>query len=358
MQKTLDFLIKILNVDINSITVLDNINCIDKTINSEYVVLINDNIFNSTSSLINYKLSPKLTRMARTVAAFENPLFAQKGLIFEFEKNKIKNKQDAVITWASGKDFCHKSSVKVFVNSLKYCGFIGDKLVFTHDMDIESREYFTDEGFIVVDVNPSDVEVLLRDRHRAYYEYLCEHDYRYVTLVDSKDVIFQCDPTDFITNEDKQIYFVDEGKKHKDCDWNKNEQFQLQNCINSNKYRTNYENWPVVCGGTILGCSKSIKQLIIQLWSTALFTKNCTDQATLNFLYNNFYLDDEKYMLVDPNYHCLVATADLPSENKPIFKNNVLFNSILDKPYCIWHQWDRTEYKNQILEYYLGSFKN
>jgi hypothetical protein len=301
------------------------------------------------------ELSPKLTRMARTVASLEDHKnnFAQKGLVF-VPRTDFSLKTDAVLTWASGKDFCKLPSLKVFVNSLNSCGFNGDKLVFTHDMEIEFREYLEDRGFKVIDVLPSEVNLVVRDRFLAWHRHLCKVSYRYVMLMDFKDVCFQRNPIEYLAKSQQTgLWFVSEGKLHEDCDWNSKDQAVLQNYSLKPKNfvvpDTVWKKWDVICGGTILGLADSVKNLILSVWSMNVGT-HCTDQAVLNYIYHTFYHLENNVAVADPQFCPLVVTADLPSKPSPTYSHGRIYHSLLDEQYYVWHQWDRTPYARWILE--------
>jgi len=297
-----------------------------------------------------YELSSKLTRAARSIALLENNpcnYFPYYGLVFVKSKPFVP-KQDAVITWAGGEEFCKLPTVKAFVNSLNSCGFNGDKLVFTHDMSIEIREYFETNDFKVVDFNPNEFEWVLRDRFFAWYQFLTTVNYRYVCLLDCKDIIFQKNPIEFLEQTNKKLYFVGEGKLHSECSWNSNDQ---NNCQHSSvsKLKFPFDDWEVICGGTILGIADNIKKLIIQIWSTTFMTKSCTDQAVLNLIYQLFYRNDPDSFFADPRTCNLCVTADLPKNPLPVVKDDVFYHSIIDEPYYFYHQYDRIPNTKNIL---------
>ena len=301
-----------------------------------------------------YALSPQITRMLRTIAAFEcsaeSNHFFHHGLVFVKKEVKIKAK-DAIITWCSGKEFCKNPGIKVFVNSIKSSNTNADKFVFTHDMEMEDREYFSNEGFEVIDCNPDEIQLVVRDRFYVWSKYLFKNDYRYVALLDCKDVIIQSNPFEFLEKKpEKKLFFIGEGKKHKDCEWNTQDQIKLQQ--NTKNFKLDFNDWEVICAGTILGYSQDVRELIKQIWSTTLMSNTpCSDQSVLNFLYNLFY--KEKYFeLADPTVYNLCATADLPHENQPYMADGFLYHNSLKEKYFLFHQWDRTKYKLELLEKY------
>lgn len=318
-----------------------------------------------------YVLSAKSTRQLRELAFFENIIpnynhFYNNGLVFIREKNiktysgseidwgsdkfsvRVKDETDnAIITWASGKEFCKNPGIKVFVNSLNRCGYKGHKIVFTHDMDIDVREYFEKNNFEIIDVNPNECKWVVRDRFLAWNKFLQKSNFSHVGLFDCKDVVFQADPLLVW----RGLTLISEGKKHKDCDWNTQDQKNLRK---SNYYFSTYEfkEDPVICAGTIMGDKNEISNLCASIWTSTLLSGRCTDQAVLNFLYKNVY---SKACLSNPVLDNICLTADLPKESPPIIKDGLFCNALTGRPYQIYHQYDRVpENKKIIYERYLN----
>lgn len=310
---------------------------------------------------LGYRLDPTLTRQTRLISYMEinspDNLFAVNGLVFcKREREAFSSEQDAIITWAAGEDFCKKASVKVFVESLNRTTYRGYKFVFTHDMDMESREYFERSGFRIFDVSPSQCEWILRDRYKVYHDFLKRRKFKTVFLLDAKDIVFQTNPSEAFEETDRKLHFVAEGKLHSECDWNTKDQHNLQSDIanKTKNYLVDFRDWEVLCGGTIVGCSKAIKELTMLVWLGTLFTNASTDQAMLNYVYRHFYQNDSRCMIVDPRIHDLVATADLPKNPEPVVDSDfVIKHRETSEPYCLWHQWDRTKYHDSIIKKYL-----
>jgi hypothetical protein len=232
-------------------------------------------------------------------------------------------------------------------DSLIESGFDGRKIVFTNDMDLSYRQYLGNMGYEIIDVNSLDSPFCLRDRHLAWYKFLSKSNLEFVYLLDVKDVVFQTFPK--INNQEK-VFLVSEGKTHSECLWNVGDQSALQS---RTQFICQFLDWEVLCGGTIFGNVSKLKNFLLQVWTIGAFASaNCTDQAIINYVYHNFFKEDSDFQIIDPRTSSLVATADLPYNPKPIFKDGTLFHSTLNEPYSIWHQWDRTEEKHQILEKY------
>lgn len=301
-----------------------------------------------------YKLRAKSTRICKSLCFFEpiNPItnhFYNNGLVFVREDLLEKEKPEsnsAIITWASGKEFCKNPGIKVYVNSLNNC-FNGHKIVFTHDMDIDTREYFEQNNFEIIDADPNNCKWLVRDRFLEWFKYLSKTNYHYVGLFDCKDVVFQENPLFTCCG----LALISEGKLHSDCDWNTKDQSCLRSGSSFSTEPFSYD--PVICAGTILGEQEYVKNLCLNIWSGTSLSGKCTDQAVLNYLYKFAYKGIAA--LIDPIFDNICLTANLPKSHPPIIKDGVFCNSLTGKPYQIYHQYDRVpENKKIIYERYLN----
>ena len=288
-------------------------------------------------------------------------------------------KLDAIFAWASGDEFCELPEFNVFLKSIKRMekrsGFRGDVLIFTHDMNSHIRQKLLADGFDVIDVDPSEIHMVVRDRFLAMYKWMCANPNKYqnVLLVDSKDVVFQSDPFDYMRTENmppgndpyKEKEFVAlcmEGGLHYQSEWNAMNQVKYQ--VNVKEFEINFGRWPVINSGFIIGSYEEIKNLSLLIWSNTLSTlQPISEQASLNYLSPLLVLD-KTYMMIDPKEHALCATGeaivrDWLSEGGDDlgfeFKNGKIYNAKLDVPYAAFHQWERTYLKNLILEQYEES---
>lgn len=302
-----------------------------------------------------FKLDVNLTNSLKTIATLECPTvdneFAYSGLVFV--KDFFVNKDNATITWASGDRFCYLPEFKIYLKSLsKFDSF--DKLIFTHDMSIETRLMIEDYGFRIIDANPNklpSVKRIVRDRYLIYAEFLQNCRYKKVILTDSKDVVFQADP--FVRLEENSIYLVNEGMLHKQSDWNINDQSKWQQSTKNFTY--DFEDWCVINGGSIFGDKDLVREICFSVWIANICSKDLgTDQATINYLYHTYYKNDKRVKLVNPNENNLMATGEPIVQGifNAEFNENIGLN-LNGKPYCMIHQWERTPYRN----YYYEKFK-
>ncbi len=270
--------------------------------------------------------------------------------------------KDLILTWIGGKEFCEHPGVSVFLNSIKKVGFDGDVVVFTSDMPDVFRTKLYRYGYKIVDIPRNQVSIIVFDRFLHYWEFLIKSNYRNVFQVDSKDVVFQQNPSD-IFQESGKVYFIPEGMIHFVSIWNNADQFKFQRHILPNG-RSEWHDWPVLNAGTIIGDAKVLADFNLLLWNTTCrspFLKTpemeisaFTDQAALNYLYYCYIHKDPKFASFEmqKNNFCLTgeAVAQGYLKIKPYFENGLVRDE--NGTFCMFHQWERTEFKDTILNDY------
>lgn len=280
----------------------------------------------------------------------------------------MQQPKDLILTWMSGDKFCQSPYVKVFIKSLKRVEN-ADVVCFTHQMPSDIRTLLKEESIIVRDVPPETVPFILRDRYMIFWDYLLDHGdrYRYVLSTDSKDVLVQRNPFDWVAEWKKRfdkisgrknfldrfVIFVSEGFQMKDSPWNKSEQFEFQRDILSPFMISREESW-VLNSGVCLGTPDAIKNYFFLLWAVAI--KNigqCTDQACLNYLYN-YLKEDETYSVTQPAHDTFCLTGEAIKEGfltKTEFRDGMfgLVRNGQFESYFLVHQWDRLENADKVL---------
>lgn len=277
-------------------------------------------------------------------------------------------KENLVLTYASGDSIFKNDCFWVYVNSLKNIEN-ADAVILTHDMPDEARDKLISKGIEIVDVSAKDIHFLYRDRHLSFYNYLNNHGhkYKYVLVTDSRDVVFQANPFEWIAlwkeryknikgNLDFLNHFVvmiSEGFKMSRSGFACIEHFEFQRDVPMPYMKEDKDRW-VVNGGTFLGTPRALQDFHFLVWITTMKTiGRCTDQATINWLM--YYLDnDEAYQVSFPQHDNLCLTGEGVKEGavEPILKDGKLFNP-KEKLYYMIHQWDRLEgLKEEILALY------
>ena len=324
---------------------------------------------------IGYTLDAGLTRVCRQLSCFDahlwsdiNNHFDDTGLIFK--RDEPRDYTEAVaLTYLSGDKFFNQKMVDVYLKSIgRY--FPGDLIVFTHDLNIENREKLEDLGFRIIDTYPDEVLCVVLDRWYPMWKFLCNEgqNYKYVVVTDAKDVVFQDNPVDFLKTIDKEEFLLlhYEGMNHEDCEWNKRDQAALQEDL---RRKHPFDKAPIFNGGSQAGTPRRLKEFAFLIWSGMyLHMKQDTvterrekkgwaesEQALLNYLCFEM-LKDPSVVVADPSKDWYGATGEpikLGLANHPTeFKDGKIINPTLKRPYSLVHQWERTAYRDDILNSY------
>jgi len=269
---------------------------------------------------------------------------------------------NALVTWASGQEFCNSEGFSVFLKSIALVD--ADVYVLTHDMPETIREHLAELSINVVDVPTKNVHFLLRDRHYHFWQFInndrCLH--HFYGFVDCKDVIFQSDPFIFFKqrgycadDDFRAVFLTCEGMEHKDSAWNLNDQFQAQ--IDVREFKFSCEANPVINGGVVFGKGACLMNHFFLLWATTLKSSgNCTDQGVLNYLYHFLQRQTtDQYIVCDPRRDTFCLTGEAIKHNmfEVKFEDN-LYKNLAGDPYVMVHQWDRLAQKQVIIEKWLG----
>jgi hypothetical protein len=261
-----------------------------------------------------------------------------------------------IFTWASGEKFLALPEVNVYFKSLKKYHPQCVSIVFTHDMPAEFVAKLEDAGHLIEAVDAP--KFLIRDRHLEYSRFIQTNldPLDNVIFSDCKDVVFQRNIFQYVEEMDMVRQFIllcDEGMQQYQSEWNAMEQFKLRS--QANGFEINFTNLPVLNGGFIYGTAELLADFALTVWSTTLFTQNVTDQGVINFLYY-FKRHDRRYRVMSPQNMDYVVTGETIKQDlfKPLFENGLIIHPTSNKPYCAFHQWDRTVYKDEILSGYLN----
>jgi len=263
-------------------------------------------------------------------------------------------KRNLALAYASGEPLFRGDGFATFLETFR--GNVdADLAVVTHDIPDDVRDDLEADGVRVV---PSaDVHFLYRDRHLSFYRFLNDHGHRYghVLVADSRDVLFQADPFDWVA-EWKSRYgsitgdhrFLDhfvvltaEGFKMADSGFACVEHFEFQRDVPMPYMCEDKDRW-VINAGVFLGTPRALQDWHFLVWTTTMKTiGRCTDQATVNWLMRHLE-DDDAYQVSFPSHDNLCLTGEGVKEGavRPEVRNGRLYNE-LGKPYYLVHQWDR-----------------
>jgi hypothetical protein len=199
----------------------------------------------------------------------------------------------------------------------------------------------------------------LRDRWKVFHDDLWRSrgHYRYVCISDARDVLFQADPFPLLAARLQvrgcQVLVFAEGMAHRQCAWNTNEQqaFQ-QSCV---PWQAPFADWPVANGGVVMGQFEEVRQLCLLLWIAALrIAGRCSDQAAMNYLLHVPLREVSTFQVERPLDSVLVVTGQgVQKGHVGVFFDGQVRHPETHEPYCLVHQWDRTEYRKDILRRFV-----
>jgi hypothetical protein len=143
-----------------------------------------------------------------------------------------------------------------------------------------------------------------------------------------------------------------EGMTHRESEWNLIDQFKYQ--MRFEEYQEDFKEWDVYNPGVIIGSPNRVKQLCFTMFQAMLGRDDCSDQAAFNYLLNGpmkHWFEVDRVM-PQTSWACLTGEGVSKGHVKPTLRDNMIENPKSDGPYRIFHQWDRTEYKQFILNKY------
>lgn len=265
--------------------------------------------------------------------------------------------------------------IKYWVNSVNQSGFSGDKIILVFNcnketveklisLDVKILSFQKDQSGNCYYESPRPWAIVV-ERFFYYWQYinsLPENYYRYVIATDVKDVIFQSNPSVWLTENLKNSDLVasSESLLYKDEPWG------ADNLQGSYPFiYNNLANEPIWNCGVQAGTQKALKDLWLNIY---LLCKSAgrmnPDQAAYNMLLNSYaYKKITKFVSSEHGWACQAGTTVDPTKisnfrNKlldpePLMKDGMVFTST-GLLYPIVHQWDRVSTWHQEIERRYG----
>ena len=297
--------------------------------------------------------------------------------------------KDLIIGGASNYNW---NQLRYWVNSIKQTGFKGDiVLVATNmpgetvkklvDQDVKVYAYGnrTEDGGIAKTENniPPHVE-----RFIFIWDFLRKNKdtYRFVTVTDTRDVIFQKDPTEYqeknLMHGSGTILCASEGLAYKDEPWGSKNLLDTFGQLVYDELKDNL----IYNVGTISGFYDEVKDLLLQIFFQSVNRPiPIVDQAVFNFIISMaaYELDvirtsnesgwavqlgttleaikagaGDIGQIVRQDPSKLDEYIKVYKDNQPIVKDDLVMNEY--NPFTIVHQWDRVPAIKEIVERKYG----
>src|SRR5262249_22945741 len=99
---------------------------------------------------------------------------------------------------------------------------------------------------------------------------------------------------------------------------------------------------------------QEVANLCLLMWMSCMKTHRiCSDQAALNYLINGPLEHDGIHLSLSPHDSPLVLTGEAVAQKHiEVEFDGQVYNPKLEERYYLFHQWDRTPYRQAILESY------
>ena len=276
---------------------------------------------------------------------------------------------DIVIGFITGYKYDHK--VKNWVESLIDSGFTGTKMMITYNIDKDVVDKLESKGFTVIPLQVNGQFNIVNVRFLHIWQFLknIANKPRYIIQTDVADVVFQCNPSDWLEQNigDKKLCASAEGLKYKDESWGIHNMFKSFGPLAADYM----QNTPIYNAGVTAG---TYEEYIDLCYNVSLLCNGAPqfveggggpDQAALNLLLSlKPYKDITLYTNHDDGWACQCGTTVDPNKidkfrpnllsPEPVWKDGKVFTST-GKEYSIVHQYNRVPEWNQ---FYLNKYKD
>lgn len=299
----------------------------------------------------------------------------------------MSNFKDLIIGGASNYTWDH---LKYWINSIKLSGFEGDIVLVVTNMKRETIDKLSKEGVILFAYGKETEDGFVNDSksppHVERFLYIWnfldrnKDNYRFVTVTDTRDVIFQTNPTvllEKLCTKEKKIIASWEGMLYKDEPWNNNNLLEAFGPF----FHNHFQNMKIANVGTIAGRIEYVSDLLLMLFQMSMNRPiPIVDQVVFNFLINQQpYVDSTRITDNQDNWAIQLGVTekaieagagdigmwikndpskmtqyrDTYKDKQPIIKDHVVMDEEGNK-FCLVHQWDRIPSLKEEIENYYG----
>jgi hypothetical protein len=251
--------------------------------------------------------------------------------------------------------------VRGWATSIKSTGFDGDVVLLAYRVSKDLIQNCTDLGIHVVSINHDETAREINHslgnlptqshklRNFHIWQYLSENpNYRMVAVTDTRDILFQTNPTAFFDNHTEHgIYFPSESILFKDESWNMGMVYNLFGPFVAELLQDK-----IACNsGTVFGKADSVRELMLNMYLIAKnFGATGADQPTMNVLLHLVKPHNSVILSMDSGWACQCGTIFNPElkssvlEPIPSIQNidgrQIVVNSA-SIPFVLVHQYDR-----------------
>lgn len=261
-------------------------------------------------------------------------------------------------------------NIKNWVNSINLSGFTGEKRALCYNLSDDVIEFLEDHGFHCHKCQLNESHIFVQ---RFYDQWnilkrLDASDYRFIIATDTRDVIFQSNPSEWLERNlgDKKIMASSECIRFADEDWGNK---TLKSC-----YRHLYDDFSrniVYNAGTIAGEFKAMRDFFLNVYQFGLSADAAeSDQPALNILINLEHIKPLVKLARQEDGWCtqLGAVMDPNTieryrpkllEPAPGIDSGGMVLNVNGVPFALVHQYDRIPELSDIIdERYGGVTRN
>lgn len=252
--------------------------------------------------------------------------------------------KNVLLNFIQGKNIADSLDMEIYLSSLsKFKAF--DKILFANYITDAQTAMLSKYYDQIVNVPDRDYPVV---GYKVYHDWLCEHamHYEYAMHCDMRDVIIQKDPFEFMRNmPDKDLFLCAEGMKISESECNRIWHDWFLTTVSFNKHK--YDDSEVLNGGTYGGKLSAIllftQMVLIGMNRLTMRPAVMPDQVVLGFLERQLKINP-KVNICHPYRDTFACTGEaIKRDNIEIYFDGTHVTNKDGEPYCIFHQWDRTE---------------
>jgi hypothetical protein len=266
------------------------------------------------------------------------------------------------------------NQIRYWANSLDRSGFTGKKVVIAYNVDYATLDQLTKRNYHILAFQKDDVNgrvtypnpnfSIVVDRFLHYYLLLQNMaDVRYVIATDVRDVIFQTDPSTYLTkNCNFDLILSSESIRYQDEAWGANNLLRSFGPLMYDQHKTQ----PIVNCGVLAGRYDLFLGLAKTIYLMSVGTVQHVpggggpDQAALNLIVSTpAYKDRARICTHTHSWAAQLGTTLDPTkvytphllDPLPVWDSasNQVVNGI-GVPYAIVHQWDRNPTIRPVIE--------
>jgi hypothetical protein len=234
-------------------------------------------------------------------------------------------------------------------NHIRMLQLLGIENILIPRIDMHGNEIGTNFVWHSGMVNMQNAHSLVHNvRLFHLWQYLkeCQTQYRYVINTDSRDVVFQTNPTDWLTkNCKKPILVPSEGIAYANQPWNKD---NLIKNFGMYVYVYALQNEEVCNVGTFACNGKLMGDLCLTMYLMSIGVGHC-DQPSFNILTRGLLKDDCQVVDFKGSWALQIGAKINQIPDISYIKDNIIYCKNNDEPYCIVHQYDRVEELNRMI---------